>query len=79
MRLFLQVPEDGALIILQVEGINYDYHAGGSRGVFLCELVTKDPNVPPMLDIQNLTPSSEDKNISSPTTPDNSIPPGEDQ
>jgi hypothetical protein len=34
---YLQVPEDGALIVLQVNGINYEYHNGGSRGLFLCE------------------------------------------
>lgn len=58
---YLQVPEDGALIILQVEGIVYEYHNGGSRGLFLCEKIYKDPNPPPQLDINNLTPSTPDK------------------
>jgi hypothetical protein len=59
---YLQVPEDGALIILQVGGVVYEYHNGGSRGLFLCEKVHKDPNPPPQLDINNLTPSTPDKN-----------------
>jgi hypothetical protein len=76
---YKQVPEDGALIILQVDEINYAYHNGGSRGLFLCEKLYKDPNPPPKLDILNLTPSSKDNDSSAPTMPDNSIPPGEDQ
>ena len=71
---YKQFPEDGALIILQADGLNYQYHNGGSRGLFLCETVYKDPNPPPKLDIFNLTPPKTD-----PSTPDNSIPPGEDQ
>ncbi len=73
---YKQVPEDGALIILQVEGIKYRYHSGGSRELFLCETVYKDPNPPPKIDIFNLTPFKPDSDSS---TPDNSIPPGEDQ
>lgn len=34
---YIQVPKDGALIRLRVEGQVYDYHSGGNRGVFLCE------------------------------------------
>ena len=71
---YLQVPEDGALIVLQVNGINYEYHNGGSRGLFLCEIIYKDPNPPPKIDVFNLTPSKPD----APSTPDNSIPPGAD-
>jgi len=66
---YLQVPQDGALIILQVERILYAYHSGGSRGVFLCEKGAKEPYVLPQFDITNLTPA----------TPDNGIPPDEDQ
>jgi hypothetical protein len=76
---YLQVPEDGALIILQAQGIVYEYHNGGSRGLFLCEMVYKDPYTPPKIDLHDLTPSSRDKNNPPPLTPDNSIPPGEDQ
>ena len=76
---YKQVPEDGALIILQVGEAIYEYHNGGSRGLFLCEMLNKDPNPPAKLDIFNLTPSSDEKDSSSPTMPDNSIPPGEDQ
>jgi len=71
---YLQVPEDGALIVLQVEGTLYEYHNGGSRGLFLCERIYKDPNPPPKIDIFNLTPSKP----VAPSTPDNSIPPGAD-
>lgn len=72
---YLQVPEDGALIVLQVGNISYKYHNGGNRGLFLCETVSKDPAITPNLDLFNLTPSKSDP---PPTTPDNSIPPGED-
>jgi hypothetical protein len=72
---YLQVPEDGALIVLQVEGVSYEYHHGGKRGLFLCEKKLKDPSLPPKIDIFNLTPPRS--NTSS--TPDNSIPPGEDK
>jgi len=71
---YKQVSEDGVLIILQVEGINYEYHNGGSRGLFLCEKALKDSTPPSKIDIFNLTPSKNDSSI-----PDNSIPPGEDQ
>jgi len=66
---YKQVPEDGALIILQDEGISYEYHSGGRRGLFLCEKVYKDPKMSPKLDVNNLTPP----------IPDNSIPRGEEQ
>ena len=35
---YKQVPEDGALIVLQAQGTVYEYHNGGSRGLFLCEI-----------------------------------------
>ena len=53
---YKQVQEDGALIILQVQGVVYEYHIGGTRGLFLCEKNDKDPYTPPKLDINNLTP-----------------------
>jgi hypothetical protein len=31
-----QVPVDGALIVLAVDSVEYDYHSGGSRPPFLC-------------------------------------------
>lgn len=71
---YLQVPEDGALIVLQAEGNVYEYHNGGNRGLFLCEKIYKDPNPPPQIDIFNLTPPKPN----TPSTPDNSIPPGAD-
>ncbi len=70
--LYKQVPYDGALIILQVETVSYEYHNGGNRGLFLCEKNYKDPTPPPQIDIFNLTPHNSNS-----TTPDSSIPPGE--
>ena len=74
---YLQVPEDGALIVLQVDSALYEYHNGGNRGLFLCEKNMKDPNPAPHLDIFNLTPSKSNPSAI-PPTPENSIPPGED-
>lgn len=34
---YTQVPQDGLLIRLRVEGQDYDYHSGGIRDPFLCE------------------------------------------
>jgi hypothetical protein len=77
--LYKQVPYDGALIILEVEGETFEYHVGGNRGLFLCEVIYKDPNKPPQIDITTLTPSTRNNNNPSPSMPDNSIPPGEEQ
>lgn len=76
---YLQVPQDGALIRLSAQDQVYNYHSGGNRGVFLCEQLYKDPNLPPKIDISDLTPQITNKNTPTNTTPDNSIPPGEDQ
>lgn len=75
---YKQVPEDGALIILQAQGTAYEYHNGGSRGLFLCEKALSKPEKPPQIDITNLTPQILDKNAPPPLTPDQGIPPGED-
>jgi len=72
---YLQVPEDGALIVLEARGNIYEYHNGGKRGLFLCEKVLKNPTPRPQIDIFNLTPQKSDTS----STPDNSIPPGEDK
>ena len=77
--LYKQVPADGALIVLQVEKKVYEYHVGGSRGLFLCEKVYKDPSTPPKIDLTNRSPLAPDKNNSTPPAPDNGIPPGEGQ
>ena len=69
---YIQVPEDGLLIKLQVGDQIYPYHSGGFREPFLCETIFKDPNSPPKIDFFNLTPRGPAP------TPDNSIPPGED-
>jgi hypothetical protein len=78
-KLYKQVPEDGALIVLQVNGTNYEYHNGGSRGLFLCERTYKNPLTPPKIELKDLTPFLQDKNNPTPPTPDRNIPPGEDQ
>ena len=70
---YIQVPEDGLLIRLQVGGQIYPYHSGGFRDPFLCEVIFKDPN-PPKIDFFNLTRPAPGSG-----TPDNSIPPGEDK
>jgi hypothetical protein len=75
---YLQVPSDGALIRLSAMDQVYDYHSGGNRGVFLCEQLYKDPKPPPKIDITDLKPQIINKNTPTTTTPDNSIPPGED-
>lgn len=76
---YKQVPEDGALIVLQANGITYEYHSGGSRGPFLCQKVSKKPSPPAPIDLLNLTPSSPGSSDPDAATPDNSVPPGEDR
>jgi hypothetical protein len=71
---YLQVPEDGLLIRLEVNGQIYPYHSGGNRDPFLCEIVQKDTGRPPQIDLLTLTPFGPDTS----STPDNGIPPGED-
>ena len=77
--MYIQVPEDGLLIRLQAGDQVYEYHSGGIREPFLCEKSGKDPNPPPQIDIFNLTPSSPKSTPDSSITPDNGIPPGENQ
>jgi hypothetical protein len=38
---YAQVQTDGSQIVLEVDGVAYDYHAGGSTTPFLCEPTTK--------------------------------------
>ena len=76
---YTQVPEDGLLIRLQAGDQIYEYHSGGIRDPFLCEKTGKDPNPPPQIDIFNLTPSQPKSTPDSAPTPDNGIPPGENQ
>jgi len=76
---YKQVPADGALIVLQANGITYEYHNGGNRGLFLCEKAYKEPTPSIQIDILNLTPSGSDSSNPDAPTPDNSIPPGENQ
>jgi hypothetical protein len=55
---YLQVPEDGARIVLEAEGTRFEYHYGGRHGLFLCDRAErpagKDPDRPPMIDILDL-------------------------
>jgi hypothetical protein len=76
---YAQVPEDGLLIRLQAGDQIYEYHSGGIRDPFLCENTGKDPNPPPQIDIFNLTPHNPKSTSGAPSTPDNGIPPGENQ
>jgi hypothetical protein len=76
---YAQVPEDGLLIRLQAGDQMYEYHSGGVRDPFLCVKTVKDPAPPPQIDIFNLTPPHPKSTSDTPPTPDNSIPPGENQ
>jgi hypothetical protein len=48
---YLQVPMDGVLIRLSAGGQVYNYHSGGSRGVFLCEKTLQSTKSAPKIDI----------------------------
>jgi hypothetical protein len=48
---YKQVPQDGVLIQLSVGGVVYNYHGGGSRGLFLCEQKLK--SIEPLPNIGN--------------------------
>ncbi len=47
---YKQVPYDGALIFLKVGEREYEYHSGGSRGLFLCEKSLKPKKITPNTD-----------------------------
>jgi hypothetical protein len=56
---YKQVPMDGALIRLLVEGKVYEYHSGGGRDPFLCEQPLKlQKDTVPQIDLLKLTPGS---------------------
>jgi hypothetical protein len=76
--LYKQVPEDGALIVLQANGISYEYHNGASRGLFLCEQSTQKETPPPQLHLSDFTPRAPGSPGPDAPTPDNSIPPIEE-
>jgi hypothetical protein len=44
--MYIQVPQDGALIRLSAGGKTYNYHYGGRRGLFLCEQPSKPGATP---------------------------------
>ena len=75
---YIQVPQDGLLIRLQIGDQIYEYHSGGIRDPFLCVKTGKDPTPPPQIDIFNLTPNPKSTAESAPT-PDSSLPPDENQ
>lgn len=66
---YIQIPFDGSLIILRAGERTYEYHAGGKRGLFLCEGVKTKPGKPAPIDLSKSTPPA----------PDQGIPPGADQ
>jgi hypothetical protein len=56
---YKQVPQDGSLIKLAVDGRVYEYHSGGGREPFLCEPASLVPKATaPKLDLT--PPGSED-------------------
>ncbi len=57
---YIQVPQDGALILLAVEGRVYEYHSGGGRDPFLCELKPLAPK-PVITPIDIVPPGSGDE------------------
>ena len=56
---YTQVPQDGALIQLSVNGQIYNYHSGGSRAPFVCEQPQKTVGAKPTpLNLEDfITPS----------------------
>ena len=59
---YRQVPMDGALIRLAVDGKVYEYHSGGGRDPFHCEQPLKlQKDAPPQIDLLSLTPGSSDE------------------
>lgn len=57
---YKQVPQDGLLIRLSVEGQVYEYHSGGSRAPFLCEQTVKVKPTSIQLDLLKMTPPPRD-------------------
>lgn len=58
---YKQVPQDGALIRLRAGGSVYEYHSGGTRGLFLCEQPEgTSKSTPESLHPNSSSPGSED-------------------
>ena len=56
---YKQVPVDGLLIRLKVNGVEYNYHSGGSREPFLCQPSPTVKSTPLGLNIEDfITPPS---------------------
>lgn len=57
---YTQVPVDGLLIRLSADGVEYNYHSGGSKGPFLCQPSPTVKSTSPELNLQDfITPSPE--------------------
>jgi len=76
---YKQVPEDGALIVLEVLGIVYQYHSGGSRGLFLCEKLQSMPKKTEQIDITSLMTETPGKNLPPVSTSENGSLTAEDE
>ena len=57
---YIQLPHDGTLIRLKVEGMVYEYHSGGDRDPFLCEPTIKAKSTSIQIDIFKTTPPPRD-------------------
>jgi hypothetical protein len=57
---YIQLPHNGTLIRLKVEGMVYEYHSGGNRDPFLCEPTIKAKSTSIKLDIFKTTPPPRD-------------------
>jgi hypothetical protein len=44
---YTQAIVNGSKIVLEVDGVEYRYHQGGNRELFLCEQPTLDKGVAP--------------------------------
>jgi hypothetical protein len=57
---YIQLPHDGTLIRLKVEGMVYEYHSDGKRDPFLCEPMIKAKSTSIKIDIFKTTPPPRD-------------------
>jgi hypothetical protein len=57
---YIQIPHDGTLIRLEVDGREYEYHSGGNHDPFLCEPTIKAKSTSIKLDIFKTTPPPRD-------------------
>lgn len=57
---YIQLPHDGILMRLKVQGMVYEYHSGGNRDPFLCEPTIRAKSTSIKLDIFKTTPPPRD-------------------